>query len=348
MKQYFESWKPGKSYCEVDGRCEINGSYVRATLNTGRYSIVQIRSEITDVIPDTLYRFDYVLKADKGISHRLLYRFYDKTGAHLYIGNIGRGVIFFAPKDAYKLEVTVFLYSYYGGTADFFGCGIESLKETETRKLKLAAISGVYPGEDHGGVFEHTLEKNVENAARMLDATAAEGADLALLTETYNILYVKGITPYEGSAEFDDPAVRVLADKAKQHHMFVAAGVCFKKAGLIYNAQLIFNPHGELVGLYSKSHTTEGDLANGYVPGNDIPVFDTEIGRLGTSICWDIYFPEHARVMYMKEAEIILHSTESTNPLQLADTAAQIGLTHEQVFRRPGNGARLFDFNGIF
>lgn len=321
MEQYIEHWSQAFCYPEVDGRCDMDGGIVSVMLNDDRYSLVKIVSEILEIMPETVYCFDLAMRMEKGVSTRISYRIFDAAGAQIYYSSLGKHVLFFTPEGARRIEFIMLINSYTGGMAQIDSCRLEPVSEITPRKVKFAAVSGAYPGEAYRGLFEHTIEKNTEHAARMLDAAAKEGAQLVLFPEYYNLLGVKGVNAYTGAAQMDDPAVRVFADKAREHNMFVVPCLNTIQDGQLHESQLIFDPRGELIGQYSKTHMTDGDLSNGGVPGKDMPVFDTAIGKLGCSICWDLYFPEHARVLYMKGAEILLNSTDSTTPLQLPDTA---------------------------
>ena len=52
-----------------------------------------------------------------------------------------------------------------------------------------------------------------------------------------------------------------------------------------------------------------GEYENGMTPGREIKVFDTEIGKIGIAICWDIFFPEHVRAMQKQGVDIIVNPT---------------------------------------
>jgi predicted amidohydrolase len=84
--------------------------------------------------------------------------------------------------------------------------------------------------------------------------------------------------------------------------------------GDIYNSALVFGPNG-LIGVYSKTHLAAYGAQHGAVvaerawwsPGHDIPVLDTPVGRIGIEICYDISFPEVARTLTLKGAELIVN-----------------------------------------
>ena len=163
------------------------------------------------------------------------------------------------------------------------------------------------------GDEEPSIEGNIRLCAQRIDAAAAEGADLALLPETYNTRGVKGLCSWQGAACMNEPAVTMLQEKAKQHRIYVAASVRLKDAdSIVHNGIVMFDPEGKLIGTYTKCHLTMGEIWDGLKPGTQINTCDTALGRIGFSICWDRFFPEHARVLFMKHADIILNPTASS------------------------------------
>ncbi len=83
--------------------------------------------------------------------------------------------------------------------------------------------------------------------------------------------------------------------------------------GQCYNSALLIAPQG-LIGVYSKTHVAsfgvDGMVAAEkawWSPGSDMPVFETALGRIGIEICYDNSFPEVARTLTLKGAEIIVN-----------------------------------------
>lgn len=74
--------------------------------------------------------------------------------------------------------------------------------------------------------------------------------------------------------------------------------------GKIYNSSYILDRNGVELGRYRKTQLTIGE--HDLTPGDDIPVFDLDFGKVGIMICFDNYFPEVARVLGLKGAELVL------------------------------------------
>ena len=98
--------------------------------------------------------------------------------------------------------------------------------------------------------------------------------------------------------------VRDLARETKTHVVF---GFVERLNGLFYNCALLVGDDGEVVGKYHKTHLQNHDRR--FAPGQDLPVFDLDIGRVGMVICADRRWPESIRTLRLKGANICLMPT---------------------------------------
>ena len=113
----------------------------------------------------------------------------------------------------------------------------------------------------------------------------------------------------ERSESLEEPSAGIagLCRSAKEHRLWVCTSVHERKRdGRLYNTALLIDPNGRIAGTYHKTHLTVGEIEMGLVPGDEFPVFETELGRIGMLVCWDLWFPEPARVLALKGADIIL------------------------------------------
>ena len=78
-----------------------------------------------------------------------------------------------------------------------------------------------------------------------------------------------------------------------------------KDGGTNYNTSILLGRDGKLIGKYRKVCLPRGEIDGGLAPGNEYPVFDLDFGRIGMMICWDVAYPEVARELSAKGAEII-------------------------------------------
>jgi predicted amidohydrolase len=92
---------------------------------------------------------------------------------------------------------------------------------------------------------------------------------------------------------------------------------------LIYNVAVLIGPDGEVAGKYRKICLPRGEVDGGFTPGEEYPVFATRFGRVGLMVCYDGFFPEIARELANRGAEVIGFPVMGCNPLLAAARAAE-------------------------
>jgi predicted amidohydrolase len=122
----------------------------------------------------------------------------------------------------------------------------------------------------------------------LLDAAGAQGADLALLPEGFMAAGLPASQLPNVAESLDGPSFRAVADRARQHSMYVVAGFYAAVDGGISNLAALIDRSGRLIGTYAKRRPTEGEIDNGVVPGGAPRVFETDFGRVGLAICFDL------------------------------------------------------------
>ncbi|MEY2452851.1 MAG: 5-aminopentanamidase [Acidimicrobiaceae bacterium] len=162
-----------------------------------------------------------------------------------------------------------------------------------------------------------------DNLAHALDAIATaddQGAKIMVFGEIMLNGYESGpYTPKYAVAESEhDPFVAPLVREARERDVYIIMGATTHKGafpGDCYNSALVIGPEG-LLGVYSKTHVAAFIVDGGaklaaekvwWSPGNELPVFDTRYGRIGIEICYDNWFPEVARTLTLKGAELIIN-----------------------------------------
>ena len=92
---------------------------------------------------------------------------------------------------------------------------------------------------------------------------------------------------------------------------------------LIYNVAALIGPDGKLIGKYRKVTLPRGEIEGGITPGDSYPVFQTSFGKVGMMICYDGFFPEVARELSNRGAEIIAWPVWGCNPLLASARACE-------------------------
>ena len=102
----------------------------------------------------------------------------------------------------------------------------------------------------------------------------------------------------------DGPSVRRLEEIAGRHRLVLCAGLSEKERDIVFNTQVLVGPHG-YIGKQRKLHLSRDEVFY-YKGGREIPVFDIGPCKVGIVICYDNQFPEVARVLALRGAEVIL------------------------------------------
>jgi predicted amidohydrolase len=132
------------------------------------------------------------------------------------------------------------------------------------------------------------LARNLEEASAMLSIAADEKADLAVLPE---IFAIQNRPDFFNAAEpLDGSVLSTISRIAKQHSMGIAAGHVTLEGDVKYNSVVLFDRQGEIAAVYHKTYLTIAELERGLFPGAGPLVVETEFGRLGFAICYDLNF----------------------------------------------------------
>jgi predicted amidohydrolase len=105
--------------------------------------------------------------------------------------------------------------------------------------------------------------------------------------------------------------------------MHLVVGLVERDAPLIYNTSALIGPDGTLIGKYRKVALPRTEIEFGVAPGDEYPVFDTRLGKIGMMICYDGFFPEVARQLSLRGAEIIAFPVAGCNPRLAAARACE-------------------------
>jgi len=154
-----------------------------------------------------------------------------------------------------------------------------------------------------------------KNLDRMLRACEEIGdtADLVVFPELADVGYVRernrafGAQYLQLAEPVPGPVTEVLGEAARRHGIHLVAGVAERHPSLTataFNAAVLIGPSGRVLGVQRKLHLA-GEERHYFVAGRAIEVFDTDLGRLTISICYDNYFPEVARAAALRGAEIL-------------------------------------------
>lgn len=195
------------------------------------------------------------------------------------------------------------------------GVKLEPCDQPAGRKVRLASVHY----RPQGG---KSPEDNARQFAPLIANAARQRADLVVLPET--LTYFGLGKSYADCAEpVPGASTDYFGILAREHNLYIVAGLIERDGHLIYNVAALLGPDGKLIGKYRKVALPRSEVAGGITPGKDYPVFDTRFGKLGMMVCYDGFFPEVARELTNRGAEVIAWPVWGCNPLLAAARACE-------------------------
>ena len=160
-------------------------------------------------------------------------------------------------------------------------------------------------------------DKNLQRAIDRLRQAAAKGTQIVCLPELFQTQY---FCQREDAALFDlaepipGPTTSRLSEVAKQLKIVLVASLFEKRApGVYHNTAVMIDSDGSLRGIYRKMHIPDDPLYYEkfyFTPGDlGFKAFDTQVGRVGTLVCWDQWYPEGARLTALQGALVLFYPT---------------------------------------
>jgi predicted amidohydrolase len=216
-----------------------------------------------------------------------------------------------------------------GGRVEWADVSLAEVPAPAPRTVRLAAA--------HFRPSGKSPRANREEFAPLVAEAARQKADLVVLGETLTYVGTR-----RGFAECGEPvpgpSTEYFGELAKAHDLYVVAGLVERDRHLVYNVAVLVGPDGKLVGKYRKVCLPRNEIAAGIAPGNEYPVFDTRFGKVGLMVCYDGFFPEVARELTNRGAEVIAWPVWGCNPNLAAARACEnhvylVSSTYEDVSR---------------
>lgn len=165
--------------------------------------------------------------------------------------------------------------------------------------------------------FGSVEEVNVANISNMIVESAGRCADVVVLPELFGGQYfckTQDESLFKLAKPWNNhPTVEAMQRIAREYDIVIPTSIFERDGPHTYNSVVMIDAGGEILGVYRKSHIPDGP---GYQekfyfrPGNTgFRVWDTRKGKIGVGICWDQWFPEVARSLVLKGAEVLVYPT---------------------------------------
>jgi nitrilase len=186
---------------------------------------------------------------------------------------------------------------------------------SEQAAVRVAVVQAASVGFDR--------DATIQKARALVADAAANGAQLVLFPEVFVCGYPRGADfgtvvgsrttagredfrrLWASAVDVPGPAVDALGQIARDHSVYLVIGVTERSGGTLYCSVLFFGPDGASLGKHRKLMPTAAErLIWGQGDGSTLPVFATDIGRIGAVICWENYMPLLRTAMYGKGIQI--------------------------------------------
>ena len=236
--------------------------------------------------------------------------------------------VYRAPSGARHVVVELHLQWAPRGKIQWSDVSLTEVAAPGPRKVRLAAVH-----------FRPTAGKTPAEKCRafapLIEDAARQRADLVVLPETLTY-FGTGLSFADCAESVPGPSTEYFGALARKHDLYVVAGLVERDRHLIYNVAVLLGPDGKVAGKYRKVCLPREEVSAGIAPGHDYPVFDTRLGKLGMMVCYDGFFPEVARQLSNRGAEIIAWPVWGCNPALAAARACEnhvylVSSTYEDV-----------------
>lgn len=156
------------------------------------------------------------------------------------------------------------------------------------------------------------VKTNLKSCAKYVEEAAASGAKLVIFPEAalsgYCFNSLEEAKPFIETVP--GSSTDTIMELCRAFNVYVIAGTIENDGNYYYNTSIFIGPKG-LIGKYHKLHLPYLGIDRFLNHGNGpLTVYDTEIGKIGMSICYDVTFPEQARILALKGADIIVNITD--------------------------------------
>jgi predicted amidohydrolase len=189
-------------------------------------------------------------------------------------------------------------------------------------------------------------EQMVAKILSVMNSIVPSQPDCICLPETFNRMNVSSSIPIEDEAaeRLGGVATR-FAEFAAKHKCYVICPIHTRDGDRLYNSAIVIDRQGEYVGEYRKSHTTVDEMAAHVCPGPlEVPVFETDFGKVGAQICFDVQWDAGWRQLQQQGAEIVFWPSAFAGGKMLAARAWQN--QYCIVTSTAKDASRVYDFDG--
>ncbi|MDO5582310.1 MAG: carbon-nitrogen hydrolase family protein [Planctomycetia bacterium] len=209
--------------------------------------------------------------------------------------------IFTVPDQCTAVKIEC-IFKWRVGKAIFRNVEIATVPVPKPRMVRIVAAN---PHPSRPCTIEGNLAAMEETLKNIFQKV--ERPDIILFAECFTDSGAPGTVDAKAEPLPDGPTFRLLSRYARQYHVWIAGNIHEAAPEKIYhNTAFLVDRSGKLAGIYRKVHLTSSEFQKGVIPGKELPVFQTDFGKVAFVICWDNWFSETAKILRLKGAELLL------------------------------------------
>ena len=290
----------------------------RAEFKNDKYRMEMFECFVKKILPDYEYMIHLPVDVTGDAKYKLTVAYLREDGKELAMEYAESGKTFITVPKTDSVRIEIVAYSRSGGSVIAGRGYIEEIKPYEKREVTIAAVAAAYRE-------KRTREWNLKEACELIDRVSVHKPDLIALSEAFLGRQVPG-SVYDRAVTLDSEEVKTLLAKAKEHNTYICFSIhAFNENGNVQNMAVLAGRNGEIAGVYAKTHLTIGEYECGMEPGEIPGIFETDFGKIGVTICWDLFFPEFVRLYHLSDVDIIVNPTAGFDAARTVERAKESG-----------------------
>lgn len=175
------------------------------------------------------------------------------------------------------------------------------------KNVKVATIGVRTPVLDKSMGYQRMVDRMIQFWKREIAHVLPDKPDLIILQE--NCDFPWGLSQDEKNAYIEVRKNQIqdfFASVAREHQCYLLFGTRRVSDGVLRNSGILIDRSGNIAGIYDKNYPTIGEMEAGIVPSNDVPIFQTDFGKVAIAICFDLNYDDHLKRYIELDPDIVL------------------------------------------
>ncbi len=203
-----------------------------------------------------------------------------------------------APSGVAAVKLQFLLLNTSRGTVWWDEIQFEPIATPATRPVVIAAIN-------ERPTKSASAAASVEKFLQTTESKIQGKTDIIVLPEGITVVGT-GKSYAEVAETVPGPTTERLGALARRKNAYIVAGIYEREGAAIYNTAVLIDRSGKYAGKYRKVYLPREEMEGGLTAGSEFPVFQTDFGKLGIMICWDVQYTDPARALALRGAELIV------------------------------------------